>query len=187
MKYVYRGEVETIGFSKVRNEIQIIDKPVPYINWFNPADPDESYIKTIYDKTPIKITTYDDGVSYVSELEAEANFILAMDAIETDSYSEIMKIKEYVQRRLKLCKFFLPLKKRKEFFNAVHEKLKTFYFKQQRNRVLLALDKGLTIQQIKNLKKEIYNLKLPLPMKKELWEECDKDIRCKTILEKMVG
>ena len=149
-----------------------------YINWFNPADPnfEEETIKTKFDMPMATRTTYDDGVSYIGKLEAEANFILAMDAINTTSYNQIMRIKTYVERRIALCKFFIPLNKRREFFGTVHAKLKPFYFKQQANEVLLALDTHPSVKEIKALKVKVYNLKIPFELKRQLWKECDKEI-----------
>ena len=119
--------------------------------------------------------SYDDGVSYVTAETAEANLLLAIDAVEQASSSDrIDDLTNAIKQRIGLCKFYLPLKKRKDFWAAVRTAKKPFYFKEEANKILIELDLG---ENPKKLKRDIYALHIPMDMKRTLWEECDKQIR----------
>ena len=120
------------------------------------------------------VKSYDDGMSYVSMETAEANLILAIDAVKQAlSQDRIDVLTNAVRQRIEACKFYLPMKKRKDFWAAVRETSKPIYFLNQKNEILLKLDLG---ENPKQLKKEVYDLKIPFVMKEELWAECDTQI-----------
>lgn len=118
--------------------------------------------------------SYDDGESFVDLNTAEANLILAIDAVKSANSSDrINFLVNIVRMRIAKCKFYLPIKKRRQFFDAAWEAKKPFYYKEQANEILLKLDQG---YKPSKLKQEIYDLKIPFPLKKDLWLECDKQI-----------
>ena len=120
------------------------------------------------------VKSYDNGKDFVSLETAEANLILAIDAVKSaKSQGRIDELTFAVRQRIEDCKFYLPLKKRKMFWAAVRETSKPIYFLNEKNDLLTKLDLG---ENPKQLKKDTYNLKIPMIMKKEIWAECDKQI-----------